>query len=343
MNNALETRYFLSAMTGAGYYALHRQFLRPPERYFCILKGGPGCGKSTFLRRVGDAGRDAGLSVVWLHCAGDPASLDGVYFPQKHAGFFDGTAPHTVEPALFGASGEYLDLGAFCRTEALDPARIRALNADCAMFRLRAQQYLTAAAALDPRATPGLVFPEDREAARRRAKSVCTREFGTPSKDAKPGRCDRLFLSAVTSEGKIFFPDTVAAHCTRVYLLDDGCGLAEEFLHTVRAHAVRCGLDVISCPDASSPRAHRPCSSRRAASAFSPGRPRMCRTVCRSATSGSMFCPIRSGSARCAAPCAVTPASSSSPSSALSSSCTWRLCCTTSLRPSTAHAWTLTR
>ena len=40
MNNALETRYFLSAMTGAGYYALHRQFLRPPERYFCILKEG---------------------------------------------------------------------------------------------------------------------------------------------------------------------------------------------------------------------------------------------------------------------------------------------------------------
>ena len=118
------------------------------------------------------------------------------------------------------------------------------------MFRLRAQQYLTAAAALDPRATPGLVFPEDREAARRRAKSVCTREFGTSPKDAKPGRCDRLFLSAVTSEGKIFFPDTVAAHCARVYLLDDGCGLAEEFLHTVRTHAVRCGLNVISCPDA---------------------------------------------------------------------------------------------
>ena len=151
MNNGLETRYFLSALTGAGYYALHRQFLRPPQRYFCILKGGPGCGKSTFLKRVGDAGHAAGLAVVWLHCAGDPASLDGVYFPEKRSGFFDGTAPHTVEPALFGASGEYLDLGTFCRTEALDTARIRALNADCAMFRLRAQQYLAAAAALDAR------------------------------------------------------------------------------------------------------------------------------------------------------------------------------------------------
>lgn len=98
MNNGLETRYFLSALTGAGYYALHRQFLRPPERYFCILKGGPGCGKSTFLKRVGDAGRAAGLAVVRLHCAGDPASLDGVYFPEKRSGFFDGTAPHTVDP-----------------------------------------------------------------------------------------------------------------------------------------------------------------------------------------------------------------------------------------------------
>ena len=292
MNNGLETRYFLSALTGAGYYALHRQFLRPPERYFCILKGGPGCGKSTFLKRVGDAGRAAGLAVVRLHCAGDPASLDGVYFPEKRSGFFDGTAPHTVDPALFGASGEYLDLGTFCRTEALDTARarrpvragrsllsrpahsvahaggartvarrglprrnagrrarIRALNADCAMFRLRAQQYLTAVAALDARATPGLVYPEDREAARRRAKSICTREFGTPGKGSEPGRCERLFLSAITCEGRIFFPETIAAHCARVYLLDDGCGLAEEFLRIVRAHAVRCGLDVLSCPD----------------------------------------------------------------------------------------------
>lgn len=246
MNNGLETRYFLSALTGAGYYALHRQFLRPPQRYFCILKGGPGCGKSTFLKRVGDAGHAAGLAVVWLHCAGDPASLDGVYFPEKCSGFFDGTAPHTVEPALFGASGEYLDLGTFCRTEALNTARIRALNADCAMFRLRAQQYLAAAAALYPRATPGLVYPEDREAARRRAKSICAREFGTPGKGTEHGRCERLFLSAITCEGRIFFPDTIAAQCERVYLLDDGCGLAEEFLHIVRAHAGRCGVGFLA-------------------------------------------------------------------------------------------------
>lgn len=277
MNNGLETRYFLSALTGAGYYALHRQFLRPPERYFCILKGGPGCGKSTFLKRVGDAGRAAGLAVVRLHCAGDPASLDGVYFPEKRSGFFDGTAPHTVDPALFGASGEYLDLGTFCRTEALDTARIRTLNADCAMFRLRAQQYLTAAAALDARATPGLVYPEDREAARRRAKSICTREFGTPGKGTKPGRCERLFLVPSRVRGEfsslIRSPRTVRA-CT---CLTTAAAWRKNFCASCAHTPFGAGWTFSPAPTRSSHRARRRCSYRRAAWASSPAR----RTTCR--------------------------------------------------------------
>jgi ABC-type nitrate/sulfonate/bicarbonate transport system ATPase subunit len=94
MNNALETRYFLSAMTGAGYYALHRQFLRPPERYFCILKGGPGCGKSSLMRRVAQAMEEKGASVEYIACSGDPDSLDAVVFPALNTAIVDGTAPH---------------------------------------------------------------------------------------------------------------------------------------------------------------------------------------------------------------------------------------------------------
>ena len=81
MNNALETRYFLSAMTGAGYYALHRQFLRPPERYFCILKGGPGCGKSTFPRRRRGARRRALGRLAALR--GRPGLARRRVFPAK--------------------------------------------------------------------------------------------------------------------------------------------------------------------------------------------------------------------------------------------------------------------
>ena len=94
MNNGLETRYFLSALTGAGYYALHRQFLRPPQRYFCILKGGPGCGKSSLMRAVGAAAEERGLQVEYIRCSGDPDSLDAILLPEKKTAIVDGTAPH---------------------------------------------------------------------------------------------------------------------------------------------------------------------------------------------------------------------------------------------------------
>ena len=110
MNNALETRYFLSAMTGAGYYALHRQFLRPPERYFCILKGGPGCGKSTLMKRLARAAQEKGEPIQRIHCASDPDSLDGVIFLDKRAAIVDATAPHVMEPDAPGAEEQVVSL-----------------------------------------------------------------------------------------------------------------------------------------------------------------------------------------------------------------------------------------
>ena len=175
MDKGLETRYFLGANTGAGYCSFFSHFLRQPGRCVHILKGGPGCGKSTFLRRVGERAHQLGLHTVYLHCSGDPGSLDGVFFPETNTGYLDGTAPHVCDPVLFGITGDYLDLGAFCRTKLLDTERIRQLSMDCPLFYRRAYEYLDAAAALDARKQPGLLFPEDRAAARRRAAGTALR------------------------------------------------------------------------------------------------------------------------------------------------------------------------
>lgn len=249
MDTGLETRYFLGANTGAGYCSFFSHFLRQPGRCVHILKGGPGCGKSTFLKKLGAHAQSCGRDVVYLHCSGDPASLDGVYFPETNTAWLDGTAPHVCDPAVFGVTGDYLDLGAFCRTESLDTDRIRQLSADRLLFCRRAQDYLTAAAALDARKQPGLLFPEDRAAARRRAAGTALREFGAVKKDAMPGHMEKRFLSAVTCEGRYAFPQTLEALAGRVYLLDNGCGLAEDYLRVIREHALRCGLRLIVCPD----------------------------------------------------------------------------------------------
>lgn len=249
MDTGLETRYFLGANTGAGYCSFFSHFLRQPGRCVHILKGGPGCGKSTFLKKLGAHAQSRGRDVVYLYCSGDPSSLDGVYFPEKNIAYLDGTAPHICDPAVFGVTGDYLDLGAFCRTESLDTERICQLNADCALFKRRAYEYLTAAAALDARKQPGLIFPEDRAAVLRRAAGTALREFGAVKKDTVPGHMEKRFLSAITCEGQCSFPQTLDTLADRVYLLDNGCGLAEDYLRVIREHALRRGLNLIVCPD----------------------------------------------------------------------------------------------
>ena len=249
MDKGLETRYFLGANTGAGYCSFYSHFLRQPGRCVHILKGGPGCGKSTFLRRLGEHAQSLGRHVVYLHCSGDPDSLDGVYFPAANIAYLDGTAPHLCDPSIFGVTGDYLDLGAFCRTESLDTERIRQLSESCPLFHCRAYEYLAAAAALDARKQPGLLFPEDRAAVRRRAAGTALREFGPVKKDAAPGSMEKRFLSAITCEGRVRFGQTIETLADRVYLLDNACGLAEDYLRVIREHALRRGFKLIVCPD----------------------------------------------------------------------------------------------
>ncbi len=65
--------------------------------------------------RAAERAEEAGFAVESILCSGDPDSLDGIYIPEKKLGYVDATSPHVQEPAVPGASGKYLDLGAFYR------------------------------------------------------------------------------------------------------------------------------------------------------------------------------------------------------------------------------------
>ena len=58
-------QYFLGANSPTGFYSLYDQLL-PPEQASAIyiLKGGPGCGKSTMMRRVAALAQEAGEPVA---------------------------------------------------------------------------------------------------------------------------------------------------------------------------------------------------------------------------------------------------------------------------------------
>lgn len=123
--------YFLGANGPMGFVSLYREFCSPDSGNFLwVIKGGPGCGKSTFMKKIGKAAEDAGLDVEYVLCSSDPDSLDGVLIPQWHVGYADGTAPHVLDVSFPAAAGAYLDLGQFYDIEAIRPElpRLRALT-----------------------------------------------------------------------------------------------------------------------------------------------------------------------------------------------------------------------
>lgn len=77
-----------------------------------ILKGGPGTGKSTLMKRFASDYEKSECSVTRILCSSDPHSLDGVIVEHKgrRVAVLDGTAPHTMDPSMPGAIDEIINL-----------------------------------------------------------------------------------------------------------------------------------------------------------------------------------------------------------------------------------------
>jgi hypothetical protein len=116
--------FYAGGNTSQGFANLFDSSLQGLDRLY-ILKGGPGTGKSTIIREIGDFINKQGFDIWLLHCASDNDSLDGLIVPALKAGIVDGTAPHVIEPKVPGAVEQYVNLG-----EAWDSAKLTERRAE---------------------------------------------------------------------------------------------------------------------------------------------------------------------------------------------------------------------
>ncbi len=93
---------FPGGNTPRGFHSFYALGLQNMEKIF-ILKGGPGTGKSTLIRKIGLEMADRGYHVEFWQCSSDNDSLDGVIIPHLKTAVVDGTAPHVVDPKYPGA------------------------------------------------------------------------------------------------------------------------------------------------------------------------------------------------------------------------------------------------
>lgn len=86
------------------------------KRYF--IKGRPGSGKSTMLKKLVKEAEARGFDVEVYHCGLDPHSLDMVIVPEKGLAIFDSTAPHEYFPSK--ETDEIIDMYARAITPGTD-------------------------------------------------------------------------------------------------------------------------------------------------------------------------------------------------------------------------------
>lgn len=92
---------FLGAATPEGAKDFVLDITKNAERRF-FIKGRPGSGKSTMLKKIGKYASDRGFKTEIYHCGFDSNSLDMINVPELSVCIFDSTAPHEHFPQRQG-------------------------------------------------------------------------------------------------------------------------------------------------------------------------------------------------------------------------------------------------
>ncbi|MEG1858460.1 MAG: hypothetical protein RR216_06930 [Pseudoflavonifractor sp.] len=239
--------YFLGANTPGGFFSFYDQLWNPATASAVyLLKGGPGCGKSTLMRRIAARAEGAGERTEYILCSGDPSSLDAVILPERGVVIADATAPHGLEPVYAGVVEHYVNLGDCYDKGGLGALRERVIAATGA-YRASYEAAPLALAAAEAVGTQGralLTTPVLREKLVRRARGILGREC---KKTGRVGTVTRRFLSGTTCDGSLCLWGTAAALCPRIYELADSYALAGPLLETVLEGAVASGYDAVAC------------------------------------------------------------------------------------------------
>ncbi|MEG2323043.1 MAG: ATPase [Anaerovoracaceae bacterium] len=240
--------------TPEGFYSYYQYILGQKEanRIIC-LKGGPGVGKSTFVRSVGEHFLDQGEDVDFMQCSSDTDSLDGIVLKGRKIAIIDATSPHMVDPVNPGAVDSIIHLGEFWDGEAIkkNKSLVMESNRKIKMWFGYCYNYLKSGASLyDNLADTYESAIEDGELYKITAKIVGD-ELGHKEITLNPGQLKKYFASGITPTGCQHYLKTLIRGYKKIYLLNGPVGLSNQrMLNIITESAMYRGMDVEAyyCP-----------------------------------------------------------------------------------------------
>ncbi len=113
MSNAHIKKMFPGAVTSQGFFSFYHYMIQQNAEHIFVIKGGPGVGKSTLMKKIAQSMLERGYDIEYHCCSSDNGSIDGVVIPKLNIGLMDGTSPHIVDPKNPGAVDEIINLGEY--------------------------------------------------------------------------------------------------------------------------------------------------------------------------------------------------------------------------------------
>ena len=225
----MDKKYFPGGNSGKGFFNCFDGIKAADENDFrtIVLKGGPGVGKNTLMKKVAKEAKSRGFDVSLFYCSGDPDSLDAIKIKEKKVILVDGTAPHIIDPVFPGVDDEIVNLGVHISQRICERRdELKAFFAKNSYEYTRCYSYLATALVLVKSNRQAFAEKADTELIDKKIEDILTPSY-------KNGRVRKLFLSAITCKGEGDFKDTVAGE--RKYFISGDAGqiFMERVMHAL--------------------------------------------------------------------------------------------------------------
>lgn len=239
--------YFFGAMTQYGFSTEIGKLIEDKDYYTYILKGGPGTGKSTLMKKIAEEFDDS-EHVIRFYCSSDPCSLDAVLLCKSKTVIVDGTSPHIFDPLYPGVCQKVVNLGELWNDTFLKDNKEKIIDVTDKNKSLltQAKRY---SGALTNVCYDTYFCSEsclDKEKLSLYANKIAKKSFG--KKQSRNGSKIIRQLSALTERGYDLIDETLESYIDVYSINDKNFSATNVFIEFISDEAVKRGLDVIICP-----------------------------------------------------------------------------------------------
>ena len=239
--------FFLATNSADGFVNGFKNAFDPKDGWKAyLIKGGPGTGKSSFMKSVATSFVNRGEKVSVVPCSSDPDSLDAVILESRKVVVFDATAPHVMDPVYPGVCEEILNFGEFWNADELkdNKEEIIALTDKNKALHRRASRFISAIGQLKRNEMKISLLATDIDKTFKFASRFASRYIKSTEGE---GEEKIIYLSALTPKGEVFYQETIDKLCKeKVVILDEYGTVSNMIFSFIRDYALKSGMKIIT-------------------------------------------------------------------------------------------------